>query len=130
MTKYRKAMNIPSSRQRRDWTADEPGTAAASAPPAAIESNGHGPLPHHDSEDDESDEEEPHHADLITGASRTDGDHLDGSASQADGHGDGHFDGTAVCRIVVVWHWQAKSASAGERVDNAPPTVCQRGGLI
>lgn len=35
VTKYRKAMNIPSSRQRRDWSAVSPAPAAAVAPEAA-----------------------------------------------------------------------------------------------
>ena len=90
VTKYRKAMNIPSSRQRRDWTADVP--AAASIPPATTDSNGHGPLPHDDSADDELEEEELHHSE----SAMHDGNQRDGSASHVDGHTDGHADGHAI----------------------------------
>jgi RNA polymerase sigma-54 factor len=58
VTKYRKAMNIPSSRQRRDWTADNSAPAAESAPAAA--SNGHSAAPHDDEHDaDETDSHPP-----------------------------------------------------------------------
>jgi hypothetical protein len=108
VTKYRKAMNIPSSRQRRDWSADEPAAASASAPsvPASSsvsESNGHGPSPHHDparqdpaqhdsahhDSNAELDEAPLHHSD----ATAHNGEHLEGSDAHAtieshrdDGH--------------------------------------------
>ena len=47
MTKYRKAMNIPSSRQRRDWSLEE-----SNGGPAAG-SNGHPHAEDHDDEDDD-----------------------------------------------------------------------------
>ncbi|HEV7224841.1 MAG TPA: RNA polymerase factor sigma-54 [Pirellulales bacterium] len=59
VTKYRKAMKIPSSRQRRDWMlgaahkAGEPPEHPGAAPESAGEAPEHGDEPEHGGEDDE-----------------------------------------------------------------------------
>jgi RNA polymerase sigma-54 factor len=89
VTKYRKAMNIPSSRQRRDWTADEPPAAPVSTPATASESNGRSPTSQHEVQNGALPEAESHQSE----AAAHNADHRDGHAPHAeiDGHPtDGH----------------------------------------